>query len=314
MSENSIVPVILSGGSGTRLWPASRKHYPKQLLRLAGSYSMLQRTARRVADLGAPLVVCNEEQRFLVAEQLAREPGAQPVIMLEPVARDTAPAIALAALQALATHDDPVLVVLPADHLIEDEVGFRASLDTAIERAEDGYLVVFGVAPDKPETGYGYIRAAAAAGGAAVREFVEKPDADMAAQYLASGEYFWNSGMFVFKARLFLEELAKHEPDIRLACQQAFDGAVVDLDFIRLSSDPLLSCPSNSIDYAVMERTDRAWMMPLSHAWNDLGSWSSIWDVMDKDADANVKLGDVVAEDCNRCLFLSESRLAYIST
>ena len=295
MSVSSpVVPVILSGGSGTRLWPASRKHYPKQLLRLAGSPSMLQQTALRVAHLSAPLVVCNDDQRFMVAEQLASRGQRPAAIILEPVARNTAPAIALAAMQALAQHADPILVVLPADHLIQEEARFRLALETAIEQASRDHLVVFGVQPDKPETGYGYIRAdGGSASGAPVREFVEKPDAATAADYLASGEYFWNSGMFVFRARVFLEELGRYEPAILSACQKAFDAAVVDLDFMRLSLEHLDQCPSQSIDYAVMEHTDRAWMVPLDLPWNDLGSWSSIWDVLDKDADHNVIIGAV---------------------
>ena len=310
MSEDGVtIPVILSGGSGTRLWPASRKHYPKQLMRLAGSASMLQQTARRVAHLGAPLVVCNDDQRFMVAEQMSYAAEQAPTIMLEPVARNTAPAIALAALQALREHADPLLVVLPADHLILDETAFHAALDQALACARDEKLVVFGVQPDKAETGYGYIRAENHAAGSRVERFVEKPDAATATQYLDSGEYFWNSGMFVFSARLILEELAQFAPAILAACRQAIEQASVDLDFIRLPVEPFLDCPSNSIDYAVMEHTERAWMVPLGHDWSDLGSWSSIWEMMDKDGDDNVVMGDVVTEDCQRCLFLGEGRL-----
>ena len=308
--KNPVVPVILSGGSGTRLWPRSRKHYPKQLLKIAGPYSMLQETVRRVAHLGAPMVVCNEDQRFLVAEQLGELAGDAGAIMLEPLARNTAPAIALAALRALQQHADPVMVVLPADHLIRDDTLFREALERAVSRAAEGYLVVFGVQPDKPETGYGYIRAESSGDdGAAVSRFVEKPDAATAEDYLASGEYFWNSGMFVFKAAVFIEELTRYEPAIVACCRQSLELAKVDLDFIRLDRASLEPCVSESIDYAVMERTDKAWMVPLDISWSDLGSWSSIWEVMDKDADANVKLGDVLTEDCSGCLFHAEDHL-----
>lgn len=311
MSEkNPVVPVILSGGSGTRLWPRSRKHYPKQLLKIAGPYSMLQETLRRVAHLGAPMVVCNEDQRFLVAEQLAELDGDADAIMLEPLARNTAPAIALAALRALQQHDDPILVVLPADHLIQDDTMFREALARAISRAADDHLVVFGVRPDKAETGYGYIQAEASGEqGAAVSSFVEKPDAATAEQYLASGDYFWNSGMFVFKASVFIEELTRLEPDIVACCRSSLELAKVDLDFIRLDRGALEPCAPESIDYAVMERTERAWMVPLAISWSDLGSWSSIWEVMDKDEHANVKLGDVLTEDCSGCLFHAEDHL-----
>jgi mannose-1-phosphate guanylyltransferase/mannose-6-phosphate isomerase len=311
MSEkNPVVPVILSGGSGTRLWPRSRKHYPKQLLKIAGPYSMLQETVRRVAHLGAPMVVCNEDQRFLVAEQISELAGDADAIMLEPLARNTAPAIALAALRALQQHSDPILVVLPADHLIQDDTMFREALERAISRAGDGRLVVFGVQPDKAETGYGYIRAEASGEqGAAVSRFVEKPDAATAEDYLASGDYFWNSGMFVFKASVFIEELTRLEPDIVACCRSSLELAKVDLDFIRLDRGALEPCASESIDYAVMERTERAWMVPLAISWSDLGSWSSIWEVMEKDEDANVKLGDVLTEDCSGCLFHAEDHL-----
>jgi len=310
MTGNNVVPVILSGGSGTRLWPASRKHYPKQLLRVAGSQSMLQHTVARVQHLGAPLIVCNDGQRFMVAEQMDDMGQQTEAILLEPVARNTAPAIALAALEALKHHDDPVLVVLPADHLIQGEDAFRAALSAAVTRARQDHLVVFGVKPDKPETGYGYIRAdSPSVEGGQVRGFVEKPDAHTAAQYVDSGDYFWNSGMFVFRAALLLEELAAFQPAIVEASREAHAAASVDLDFIRLAQEHLEQCPSLSIDYAVMEHTQRAWMIPLDLRWSDLGSWSSIWEVMDKDDDANVSMGDVVTEDCQRSLFLTEGRL-----
>jgi mannose-1-phosphate guanylyltransferase len=309
---NPVVPVILSGGSGTRLWPRSREHYPKQLLKLAGSWSMLQDTLRRVDHLGPPLVVCNNEQRFMVAEQLAELGVDAQAILLEPVARNTGPAIAISALATLQQHADAVLVVLPADHLIKQEAEFRQALQLAVERAADDYLVVFGVKPDKPETGYGYIKAGSVNGdaaGAAVSQFVEKPDAATATHYLASGDYYWNSGIFVFKASVFIDELSRYEPDMVACCRRALELANSDLDFIRLDQAALEACDSKSIDYALMEHTDRAWMVPLDSKWSDLGSWSSLWEVADKDEQGNVKLGDVLAEDCNNCLFHAEDHL-----
>lgn len=311
MSEkNPVIHVILSGGSGTRLWPRSRKHYPKQLLKIAGPYSMLQETVRRVRHLSPPLIVCNEDQRFLVAEQIS-ELGATPAaIMLEPFARNTAPAIALAALQAMQQHNDPILIVLPADHMIQDDSMFREALEGAVKRAIEGYLVVFGVPPDKAETGYGYICAKAIdEQGAPVSRFVEKPDIAFAEAYLSGGDYFWNSGMFVFKASLFIDELTCFEPEIVTRCRSSLKLAKVDLDFIRLDREALQSCASESIDYAVMERTTRAWMVPLSISWSDLGSWSAIWEEIDKDEAGNVKLGDVLASDCSNCLFHAEDHL-----
>ncbi len=309
-NKNPVVPVILSGGSGTRLWPMSRKHYPKQLLKLTGPWSMLQETAMRIAHLGAPTVVCNDEQRFLIAEQLGELDGATAAIILEPIARNTAPAIAVAALKALQQDDDAIMVVLPADHLIREETMFREALDRAIARAAEGHLVVFGVRPDKPETGYGYIRAAGdTESGAAVVEFVEKPDAATAEKYLASGEYFWNSGMFVFKAATLVQELTRFEPAMMDYCRQAFEEAAVDLDFIRLGQAAMEACPSESIDYAVLERTDHAWMVPLDISWSDLGSWSSILEVMDKDEQGNARRGDVITEDCSGCLFHANDHL-----
>ncbi len=307
---SKVLPVILSGGSGTRLWPRSRKHYPKQLLKLSGSLSMLQETVHRVDHLSAGLVVCNDDQRFLIANQLLELNYKPEAILLEPVARNTAPAIAMAALRSLQMHRDPVLVVLPADHMIRDQPKFSEALQRAVERAEQGFLVVFGVKPDKPETGYGYIQAGAGdEGGAAVSRFVEKPDAPTASEYINSGEYFWNSGIFVFRASTLIEELTRFEPDMVACCRRALEHASQDLDFIRLHKESLEACDSKSIDYALMERTERAWMIPLNTFWSDLGSWSSLWEVMDKDEQGNVKLGDVLAEDCNGCLFHAEDHL-----
>ena len=310
-----IVPVILSGGSGTRLWPLSRQLYPKQLLPLVGKDTMLQATLRRlegIEGLAAPIVVCNEAHRFLVAEQL-RQIGVQPAaILLEPAGRNTAPAVALAAASALQDRDqgdDPVLLVLPADHVIRKPAEFRAAVKAGAKLAGEGKLVTFGVVPDRPETGYGYIRAAARDGAAAVQQFVEKPDVALAQEYVASGEYFWNSGMFMFRASRYIEELRTHRPEIVTHCVAAIAGAKADLDFIRVDAQSFEECPSDSIDYAVMENTAHAWVVPLDAGWSDVGSWSSLHDACDPDAAGNVAIGDVLLEDASNCYLYAESRL-----
>ena len=336
-----LIPVILSGGSGTRLWPLSRELYPKQLLPLVGVRTMLQETAARVeglADLGAPVVVCNESHRFMVAEQL-RESGSEPqAIVLEPVGRNTAPAVAVAALIALekagvaadasgakclarragdvlqaappAGAPDPLLLVLPADHVIRDVEAFRAAVMSGRAAAEAGALVTFGVVPDRPETGYGYIRREAGPGPAyPVAEFVEKPDAATAARYLESGDYFWNSGMFMFRASAFLEELRAHAPAMLEACRRAVAAAAHDLDFTRLPAAEFGACPSDSIDYAVMEKTQAAVVVPLSAGWSDVGSWSALADALPTDEAGNVTAGDVLVEDAQGCYLHSTSRL-----
>ena len=310
-----IVPVILSGGSGTRLWPLSRQLYPKQLLPLVGKDTMLQATLKRlegIAGLAAPIVVCNEEHRFLVAEQL-RQIGTQPeAILLEPAGRNTAPAVALAAastLQAREQGDDPVLLVLPADHVIRNIEAFHAAVATGAKLAAEGKLVTFGVVPDRPETGYGYIRATARDSAAAVQQFVEKPDVALAQEYVSSGEYYWNSGMFMFRASRFIEELRTHRPEIVTQCVAAIAGAKADLDFIRVDAQSFEECPSDSIDYAVMENTAHAWVVPLDAGWSDVGSWASLHDACDADAAGNVAIGDVLLEDASNCYLYSESRL-----
>ncbi|HRP36054.1 MAG TPA: mannose-1-phosphate guanylyltransferase/mannose-6-phosphate isomerase [Gammaproteobacteria bacterium] len=310
-----IVPVILSGGSGTRLWPLSRQLYPKQLLPLVGKDTMLQATLKRlegIAGLAAPIVVCNEEHRFLVAEQL-RQIGAQPeAILLEPAGRNTAPAVALAAastLQAREQGDDPVLLVLPADHVIRNTEAFHVAVAAGAKLAAEGKLVTFGVVPDRPETGYGYIRATARDGAAAVQQFVEKPDVALAQEYVSSGEYYWNSGMFMFRASRFIEELRTHRPEIVTQCVAAIAGAKADLDFIRVDAQSFEECPSDSIDYAVMENTAHAWVVPLDAGWSDVGSWASLHDACDADAAGNVAIGDVLLEDASNCYLYSESRL-----
>ncbi|MFL6959307.1 mannose-1-phosphate guanylyltransferase/mannose-6-phosphate isomerase [Nocardiopsis yanglingensis] len=295
-----IVPVILSGGSGTRLWPLSREAYPKQFLPLVGDDTMLQATWKRVASIAgaAPIVVANQEHRFMAAEQL-RECKVMPqALILEPVGRNTAPAIAIAALQALANGDDALLLVLPSDHVVRNEAAFHAAVKQAAIAAEAGKLVTFGIVPTAPETGYGYIKAAAGEGVRAVDRFVEKPDLATAEQYVASGEYFWNSGMFLFKASRYLKELEALQPAILAACRQALDKAARDNDFIRLDAEAFAASPNDSIDYAVMEKTVDAAVVPLDAEWNDVGSWSALWEVSDKDADGNACHGDVIALDC----------------
>ncbi|AWH31895.1 mannose-1-phosphate guanylyltransferase/mannose-6-phosphate isomerase [Stenotrophomonas sp. SAU14A_NAIMI4_8] len=295
-----IVPVILSGGSGTRLWPLSREAYPKQFLPLVGDDTMLQATWKRVASIAgaAPIVVANQEHRFMAAEQLRECKVLPQALILEPVGRNTAPAIAIAALQALAGGNDALLLVLPSDHVVRNETAFHAAVKEAAIAAEAGKLVTFGIVPTAPETGYGYIKAAAGEGVRAVDRFVEKPDLATAEQYVASGEYFWNSGMFLFKASRYLKELEALQPAILAACRQALDKAARDNDFIRLDADAFAASPNDSIDYAVMEKTADAAVVPLDAEWNDVGSWSALWEVSDKDADGNACHGDVIALDC----------------
>lgn len=295
-------PVLLSGGSGTRLWPLSREAYPKQFLPLVGDRTMLQETWLRVAPLaaGGPIVVANEEHRFLAAEQLRLLGVAHAAIVLEPVGRNTAPAIAAAALQATASGADPLLLVLPSDHVVRDPEAFRAAVATATAAAEGGALVTFGIVPQSAETGFGYIQGEAAAGADGVRRvsrFVEKPDLATAEGYVADGSYYWNSGMFLFRASCFLEELGRFRPDILGAVRAACDGAARDGDFVRLDVDAFKACPADSIDYAVMEKTDRAMVLPVDIGWNDVGSWSALWDVSPQDADGNAHHGDVIAID-----------------
>jgi len=303
----SVLPVILSGGSGTRLWPQSREAYAKQFLALVDEHTMLQGTVMRLeglAGLQAPLIVCNEAHRFMVAEQL-RLVGVDPAaIVLEPVGRNTAPAVTLAALQVQMQGDDPLLLVLPADHVIEDAAAFRCAVQEACHVAEAGMLVTFGIVPTSPETGYGYIKAGALIEGernvSRVDRFVEKPDRATAEAYVAGGDYFWNSGMFLFRASRFLAEIETYAPDLLAACRAAFAGARRDVDFIRLDLSAFQGCPSDSIDYAVMERTRNAAVLPLAAGWSDVGSWSALWDVGKRDASGNVIKGDVISIDsCN---------------
>ena len=303
--------IIMAGGSGSRLWPLSRSLYPKQFLTLSGDQSMLQTTVNRVASIsrGAPFVICNEEHRFIVAEQM-RAMGTRADILLEPVGRNTAPAIALAALQSLTSDEDPLLLVLAADHVIEDVELFQKQVLKAQPLAEAGSLVTFGIVATGPETGYGYIRRGAANGdGFAVAEFVEKPDKSRAQSYVDSGEYYWNSGMFLFKASRYIEELAKYRPDILDACTKSLETLSPDLDFVRINEEAFKACPDESVDYAVMEKTDSAVVVPLDAGWNDVGAWSSLWDVNAKDVDGNVTTGDVMCHNTQNSLVTSTSRL-----
>jgi mannose-1-phosphate guanylyltransferase/mannose-6-phosphate isomerase len=312
-----IQPVILSGGSGSRLWPASRSKRPKQFIPLLGDRTMFQRTVSRVDGLAnaasRAIVVCNEAHRFFVAQQLevlSREAD----LVLEPEGRNTAPAIALAALQALAINDEtPVLLVMPADHLIDDNALFCDTVTNAMPQAEEGALVTFGVIPKTPHTGYGYIEANLSGGVATpVRSFVEKPDADNAQEYLAGGRHFWNSGMFLFRADVYLDELERFAPDMVATCRSAMEAKDQSGYSIRPDPDRFSQCPSDSIDYAVMEKTDKAMMMPLDSGWNDIGSWSAIHEVGEQDDAGNSTEGDVILADCSGCLVRSESRLVSV--
>jgi len=297
---SDVLPIILSGGSGTRLWPLSRESYPKQFLPLVGEHSMLQATWLRAAPVAghAPIVVANEEHRFVAAEQL-QQIGVKPQsILLEPKGRNTAPAIAVAALEATRNGADPLLLILPSDHVIRDEAAFQAAVKVAAAAAEQGKLVTFGIKPTAPETGYGYIKAGAGNGVSAVERFVEKPDLATAQGYLASGEYYWNSGMFLFRASRYLEELRRFQPAIADACTKAWNAAKRDADFTRLDKDAFAASPSDSIDYAVMEKTADAVVVPLDANWNDVGSWSALLDVSPQDAQGNAHHGDVIEIDC----------------
>lgn len=307
-------PVLLSGGSGTRLWPLSREAYPKQFLPLAGDDTMVQATWRRVAPLAtaAPIVVANEEHRFLVAEQLRQIDAPVPAILLEPVGRNTAPAIAAAALQAMVDGQDPLLLVLPSDHVVRDEEGFRTAVRDASTAAEAGALVTFGIVPNAPETGFGYIQADVGDGLRRVLRFVEKPDAGTAQSYLDASGYYWNSGMFLFRASRYLEELRKFRPDIHDAVGVAFASAQRDGDFIRLDKDAFSASPADSIDYAVMERTADAMVLPVDIGWSDVGSWSALWDVAERDADGNAHHGDVIAVDTRNSYAYAQRLVALV--
>jgi len=314
-----ITPVIMAGGTGSRLWPLSRKLFPKQFLKVATENTMIQETLLRLSGLetAQPLTICNEEHRFIVAEQL-REINELGTIILEPVGRNTAPAIALAALTELNKGNDPILLVLAADHVIENTDEFQRVVKNSAELAEAGKLVTFGIVPSHAETGYGYIRqgkAVAGTSGFNVAEFVEKPDLDTANSYLESGDYLWNSGMFMFKASRYVEELTKFNPEIITVCKKALAHTSTDLDFVRVDETEFTQCPDDSIDYAVMEPLCRAEdsesvvVVPLDAEWNDIGSFSAIWDLKDKDENGNVHQGDVLSHSSTNSLVIAEQKL-----
>jgi mannose-1-phosphate guanylyltransferase/mannose-6-phosphate isomerase len=312
----SIVPVLLSGGAGARLWPLSREAYPKQLLPLAGAETMLQQTARRARDparFAPPLVIANAEHRFIIAEQLRAIGAAGARIVLEPQGRNTAPALAVAALLALQDNPEAVMLAMPADHVIADADAFHSAVDAGRAAAQTGALVLFGIRPDRPETGYGYIRAGAplpgAPGAHAVLSFAEKPDPARARQYLASGDFVWNSGIFLLPARAYLDELARFAPQVLAACEQAVERAVADLDFLRLDPTAFGAAPAISIDYAVLERTKRAAVVPVSFSWSDVGAWSALWEIGAKDAAGNVLVGDAVVAGVERSYVRGEGQL-----
>ena len=308
-----LTPVLLSGGVGSRLWPVSREAHPKQFQPLAGELSMLQETLRRSSGLeeSPPLVVCNEEHRFMVAEQLRQVDLQASALILEPEGRNTAPAVALAALQVLENDPEALLLILPADHVIKDVAAFTAAVSKAVPLAEAGQLMTFGVVPSGPETGYGYIKCGAALDAELfeLERFVEKPDANTAQAYVDSGNYLWNSGMFLIRASTYLDELESHQPAILEACRKAMAGSQVDMDFVRPDAAAFAACPSDSIDYAVMEKTARGGVVSLDCGWSDVGAWSALWDVADRDDQGNASKGDVVLDNCRNSYFRSESRL-----
>ena len=309
----AVIPVILSGGAGTRLWPLSREMYPKQLLALTSKQTMLQDTAARLATIdGAmpPIVVCNEAHRFTVAEQMRAMEMQPSAILLEPAGRNTAPAVALAALKAQDLDPGATLIVAPADHVIRDVRTFSQAADIAVSLAQDDKLITFGIVAHAPETGYGYIRRGDGAGpDYPVAQFIEKPPLDLAVQFVATGDYYWNSGMFVFKASRYLSELRNFAPDILEACTAAYQAAKADLDFLRIDKAEFIKCRSESIDYAVMEKTQDAVVLPLDVGWSDVGSWSSLFDALPADEEGNVLQGDVLTHDTHDCYVHSTSRL-----
>ena len=307
-----ITPVIMAGGSGSRLWPLSRSLYPKQFLALTGELTMLQETVQRLSnlDVNAPLVICNEEHRFIVAEQL-RTLDKTGSIILEPVGRNTAPAIALAA-EVTVNDNDPLLLVLAADHVIQNNDAFTDAVKNAIPLAQAGKLVTFGIVPTQAHTGYGYIKRGnkvSDSRGYDVNAFVEKPDSNTAANYLESGEYYWNSGMFLIKASRYLQELQKYRPEIFLACKKALAHTTHDNDFVRLDAEAFALCPDESVDYAVMENTTDAVVVPLDAGWNDIGAWSALWEVNEKDEEGNTTFGDTILQETSNSLIHGGERL-----
>lgn len=307
-----MIPVIISGGTGTRLWPLSRKNKPKQFLSLFGEYSLFQNTLSRLSglqDIDSPLIVCNTEHRFMVAEQLQEIDIAAKDIILEPCARNTAPAIALAALRAIENDKDAVLLVLAADHVIQNIPAFHKAIEQAKKHAEQDKLVTFGIQPQSAHTGYGYIEAGKKDQPSEVKRFIEKPELSTAESYLAAGNFFWNSGMFMFKASAYLDELQQHSPEMLSACKASLEKSVIDLDFIRVETESFEHSPSDSIDYAVMEKTTKAFVVPLDAGWSDVGSWSSLWEAFPQDENNNVIIGDVITDSVHNSYIHSENRL-----
>ncbi len=312
MLMSQLIPVILCGGNGTRLWPLSREHYPKQFLSLFGDSTLLQQTVQRIPEEAEPAIfVTNENHRFLVAEQLLQINYQPQTILLEPEGKNTAPAIAIAAMKALEKYDNPQLLILAADHYIEDEQALNHAIKQASIVASNGKLATFGIVPTHPETGYGYIKCNKQSGEHyfPIEKFVEKPDFNTAETYLASGNYYWNSGMFLFNARTILEQLSQFTPDIVQVCQQTMATQQHDLDFTRIDATSFAHCPADSIDYAVMERTQDAVVIPLNAGWSDVGSWSSVWSLQQKDESNNACMGDVITRDSENNLVHSSDRL-----
>ncbi|MFT6898123.1 MAG: mannose-1-phosphate guanylyltransferase [Paraglaciecola sp.] len=314
--DSYMKPVVLAGGTGSRLWPKSRAALPKQFLRLTSNLTMLQETVARLDGIviDQPIVICNESHRFLVAEQLRQQNIQHGGILLEPMGRNTAPAIALAALHASLKGEDPTLLVLAADHLINDVPAFHQAIAQAEILAEQGKLVTFGIVPDSAHIGYGYIRrgdaVTNASSGFDVAEFVEKPDLEKARQYVQSGNYYWNSGMFLFKASRYLQELEKYAPDMLDICKRAIASEAPDLEFVRVDAQIFAGCPDDSIDYAVMEKTDAAAVVPLDAGWSDVGSWTSLWETAtNKDENNNVIIGDAILDGVSNSYINSEQRL-----
>ncbi|WP_033576694.1 mannose-1-phosphate guanylyltransferase/mannose-6-phosphate isomerase [Dickeya chrysanthemi] len=310
-----LLPVIMAGGTGSRLWPMSRELYPKQFLRLHGKLSMLQETVQRLnrLEVREPVVICNEEHRFLVAEQLRQIKKLSQNIILEPVGRNTAPAIALAALNAIEEGDDPVMLVLAADHIMNNNSAFHDAIALATPYAEANSLVTFGIVPACAETGYGYIQRGKLVGSTEslfkVKRFVEKPNEETAEKYMNSGEYYWNSGMFMFRARRYLEELSKYRPDILECCQRAVEKSTRNDYFLNVDKDSFAICPDESVDYAVMEKTDEAVVVSLDAGWNDVGSWSALWDVSEKDQSNNAISGDAFLYNTKNCYINTDEKL-----
>ena len=308
------IPVIMAGGSGSRLWPLSRSMFPKQFLVLndKNNLTMLQSTIERIDGMSTlePIIITNEQHRFIVAEQL-REYDIKSRIILEPAGRNTAPAIALAAFEAVKYGEDPILLILAADHVVLNKEAFQQSIKHALVQAELGYLVTFGIVPTSPETGYGYIHRGREIDKNAykVEQFVEKPSLEIAEKYIASGDYYWNSGCFMFKASSYLNELKQFSPEIYDICEKATKKMLKDIDFIRVDENEFLKCPDDSVDYAVMEKTDKGIVVPMDAGWSDVGSWSALWDVSDKDQNQNSYRGDVIMKNTSNCYIYAPNKL-----